>query len=197
MTAGASTPQQVVQGTGLDNLRRRVDEHGGWLQVAASGRRDPPHRLAAAGGERLMSRVSRVVPWLLVSITVGILAFATASLVALENSRPEVLDLPEQVSLPLRPRGAAHVRRGRCPDHPKPASAPGGMGIRSVRALDRRGAGARGVYAVASAQRDTGAAVRHRVGTALRAARPHPAALPRRTPAVAAAGGRSSRSRAS
>ena len=45
-----------------------------------------------------MSRVSRVVPWLLVSIIVGILAFATASLVALENSRPEVLALPEQVS---------------------------------------------------------------------------------------------------
>ena len=28
--------QQAVQGTGLDNLRRRVDEHGGRLQVAAS-----------------------------------------------------------------------------------------------------------------------------------------------------------------
>jgi len=46
-----------------------------------------------------MSRVSRVVPWLLVSVIVGVLAFATASLVALENSRPEVMDLPEQVSL--------------------------------------------------------------------------------------------------
>jgi hypothetical protein len=45
-----------------------------------------------------MSRVSRVVPWLLVGITVGVLTFATASLVALENSRPGVLDLPEQVS---------------------------------------------------------------------------------------------------
>jgi signal transduction histidine kinase len=28
--------QQSAQGTGLDNLRRRVDEHGGWLQLVAS-----------------------------------------------------------------------------------------------------------------------------------------------------------------
>ena len=45
-----------------------------------------------------MSRVSRVVPWLLVSVTVGVLAFATASLVAMEDSQPQVMDLPEQVS---------------------------------------------------------------------------------------------------
>lgn len=45
-----------------------------------------------------MSRVARLVPWLLMSIIVGVLAFATASLVALERSRPEAMDLPEQVS---------------------------------------------------------------------------------------------------
>ena len=45
-----------------------------------------------------MNRIARRVPWLLVSLIVGILAFATASLVALEHSRPEVMDLPEQVS---------------------------------------------------------------------------------------------------
>jgi len=45
-----------------------------------------------------MRPISRIVPWLLVSITVGILVVATASLVALERSQPRVMDLPEQVS---------------------------------------------------------------------------------------------------
>jgi hypothetical protein len=45
-----------------------------------------------------MSPISRIVPWLLVTITVGVLAFAAASLVAMESDRPELIALPEQVS---------------------------------------------------------------------------------------------------
>ena len=45
-----------------------------------------------------MSPISRVVPWLLVSVTVGVLAFATVSLMAMEASQPKLMDLPQQVS---------------------------------------------------------------------------------------------------
>jgi hypothetical protein len=45
-----------------------------------------------------MRAISRVVPWLLVGVIVAILTFATASLVALEKSRPDVMALPQQVS---------------------------------------------------------------------------------------------------